>query len=302
MKQMIDNVICGDIEFVINQINKIYLNDGDLNGVLEDIINELEKNIFKKNLNDKNYQSVLSKMIEIYDKMKKSSVNNKIIFEMGILEYCTNQQKIISREIILPQKECQKETSNTSVDKIESNFEEKNDGMDVDETEFKNIRINNTFANANKEFLNQIKNKWSELSEHAFDKEYGAVICSLMDGTPVAASDNYVIITYPHHIETIKINRDYTNFENVINKFLKSKYNIVAITEEEWNNAKKEYITKLNSKENYLLVNDKFIQEDEQIISREIISHSNVSEIIEKNSNSDNKIFELFDSKYIDIK
>ena len=61
---------------------------------------------------------------------------------------------------------------------------------------FKNIRVNNTFVEANKKSLTEIKNRWDKLNDHTFDKENGAIVCELLDATPTAASNSYLILTY----------------------------------------------------------------------------------------------------------
>ncbi len=301
INELINSFTNNDIQKSIEKINEAFLNDYDLLYVAEDIINELDKIIFKENTKDNKYRDILSKMIDIYDKMKSSSVSNKIIFEIGILDYCNKKtDQIISREIISKEK-----TDSKIQQKIEKNnvVEKKEEPIEItvkdyDDSKFKEIRINNTFTNANKDSLTIVKNKWELLREYAFNKENGALICSLLDGTPVAASNEYLIISYQYQTETRKINENYLDFEKIINEYLLLDYKIVAISNDEWKKARQEYVNKINAKEKYEIILDEFCKNKTNKVNKDIE--------IKKESNSfsniDDKVLELFDSEDIEIK
>jgi len=301
INELIVSVTNNDIKKSLEKINEAYLNDYDLIYIAEDIINELDNLIFKENSKDDRYRDVLSKMIDIYDKMKNSSVSNKIIFEIEILDYCNKKKdKIISREIIYDENnisEAQQNVKTTNVEeKKEAEIELKD--SEYDDTEFKKIRTNNTFAGANKESLTSVKNKWKILHDHAFDKENGSLICSLLDGTPLAASDDYLIIGYQYQIEANKINENYLNFEKIINKYLLLDYKIVAISNDEWKKSRQEYISKINAKEKYKIIQDGFCIK----IINEVNKNSEIKKEIDNSNNIDYKLLELFDSEDIEIK
>jgi len=303
VENFIDYVIKDDIVSAISKINEMYLNDYDLLYVAADIIEEIDKIIFEANSKEPRYQDLLLEMINIYDKMKSSYVNNKIIFEIGILNYFSSQdRKNISREIFFPEKnnfssgqpKIEKESRDiegkTTIDEAETEL--------FDENKFKQIRINNTFAKANKACLSLIKKQWENLRNYAFNKENGAMVCSLLDGIPVAASDSYLILNYKHQVDTSKINRIYRLFEEIIKKYLSLSYNIVVVTEIEWNNAKQEYVRKMNLKESYdLIIDDYLIDEPRNERENKVAVEQNSNFI-----NADEKVFELFDSEYIEIK
>lgn len=297
INELIEHLINFNIEQSITKINEAYLNDYDLTYIVEDIINELDKLIFKENIKDNKYLDILSKMIDVYDKMKRSSVNNKIIFEMGILECCnTKNEQIISREIICENKMNSVETKKSeNIILSESKLEKKEiANNDYDDSKFKKIRVNNTFVNANKEHLKNIKNKWDLLREHAFNKEIGAYVCNLLDGIPLVASDKYLIIGYQYQTETTKINENYLNFEKIIKEYLSIDYKIVAVSTDEWKILKQEYINKINAGEKYEIIIEQFcnLKENKNIETKIEL---------EKTSNIDEKVLELFDSKYIEI-
>lgn len=306
--EFIENLKNKEINKCIEMINYFYQNDHDMLYIVEDIINEVDQIIFKKtsvNL-DNDYNLILSELIKIYDNMKKSSVNKKIIFEIGILNFFgQNEIKNISREIFIEQKHEQNDEKkyDDKTEKIKkqviSNNEKNEIQYDtVNLEDFKKIRINNTFAEANKEELQIMKIKWEELKKFAFDKEYGAKICILLDGIPVVANKNYLVLNYQYATIANKINEGYNDFENILKKFVSLECHIVGLDNDEWKVAKNEYIKKINSGEKYHLKEDNYI--DSNGLKNDIINNKELN--IEKNEELEDKIFELFDSEYVEIK
>ena len=294
-----------DVNKCIELINDFYQQNYDMLYVVEDMIRQLDCLIFKNNVSDKSYNSLLSEMIEIYDKMKNSSVNKKIIFEIYVLNYFQklNEQNI-SREIIIEQKleqnvlsDANKETitKGDEKSKVEKTSSDSNVEQTIDYREYKKLRVNNTFTNANKEYLKQVKNQWEELKKYAFDKKMGSKICVLLDGTPVVASQNYLVLTYQYDSVASKVNSEYLEFENILQRLLKVSYYIVALDNDEWKEAKDEYLKKLNNGEKYQLKEDKYIsntnKKDDIIKEREV-----------NNTKIENKVLELFDSQDVEIK
>lgn len=291
------------VEKCVEIINSLYENDYDMLYVTEDMIRELENNIFKSGKTDSFNASLLSELIKIYDNMKTSSVNKKVIFEIGILNYFEQKSnKNISREIFSRTKIEQKEETinkqpiSDAQEKPESQkISPKSVDKKIDIAKMKEIRINNTFVNANKDKLQFIKQQWEELKKYAFDKECGAKVCTLLDGVPVVASDNYLVLTYQYASIADKINEEYKELEETLKKVLDINYYIVALDNEEWKNARNEYIAKLNSGEKYQLQEDNYISNN--------IEKSDI--ILNDESNEDqieSKIYELFDSQYVEIK
>ena len=291
--ELIENIINNQVKDVLQQINNAYNNEYDILYIVEDVIIELEKNVLENALKNTKYSNVLKKMIEIYDKMKRSYVNNKIIFELEVLEYCDlNMSQNISREIFCDKKK--KENTDTP---FKNESQDKIKADDFDEKKFKEIRLNNSFVDANKEKLLEVKQKWLILKNHAFNKDDGAAVCGLMDGMPVASNAHYLILSFQHSTECNKINREYNLFQNIIKKYLSIDCNIVAITNEEWDLLKQEYVNKKNLNQKYYMLDDPFLMKE--TIDEEIKIN------IDENKNFDSitdKVLELFDTEYVEIK
>ncbi len=295
--KLIDLIFSKDINASIEEINNLYQSNYDLIYILEDIIKELDNRIFVNKEKNSELQELLSEMITIYDKMTNSSVNKKIIFEIGLLDFMKNNEsdsKNISREIFLKKEDANITEDNVKEKSFTAVIEDKAETISsFSNEEFKNIRINNTFVDASKDELNNIKNKWIELKNYAFDKENGAIICNLLDGAPVVASNQYVVINYLYSSLADKLNEEYKKVEKILNDYLQLNYHIVAISDLEWKKSREEYIKKINSNEKYNIIDDKYITSTENNIEKETIIHQ---------ENIDTKIYELFDSVDIEIK
>ena len=293
--ELIECVKNKELELCLNKINQFYNNDYDMLYIIEDIIDELDILIFKQQKYDTVYGNILSEFIKIYDSMKKSSVNKKILFEMGILNFCrTDSAKNISREIFfrtkIEQNDLEDSKTEVTLPNIKRNFNE------IDNNQFKKIRINNVFVDANKESLKENQKKWLELKKYAFDKEIGAMVCMLLDGTPVVANNNYVVLTYAYSTLADKVNEEFNDFEKIINDLFKVNLKIVALDNEEWKKYKTEYITRLNNGEKYQTIEDIFIIKCDK--KNDIL---NVKELNNDDKN-EQKIYELFDSNIVEIK
>lgn len=301
IKELIELIKNSKKRECLEKINYFYQNDYDMIYIVEDVINELDQIIFKSNNNEQTYNLILSEFVKIYDNMKKSYVNKKIVFEIGILNFFEQlESQNISREIFFRTKIEQNKEG--SVEKIENKTVNIPKGAiisnGVDVSNFKNIRINNTFVGANKENLQLLKQNWEKLKEYAFDKKYGSKICVLLDGTPVVASKNYLVLTYQYSSVADKVNEEHKELEEIIKNILSFEYYIVAVDNNEWKEAKNEYIKKINAGEKYQLKIDNYI--DEKNKKNDIIEKKETGNI--QLDNTEEKIYDLFDSKYVEIK
>ena len=120
----------------------------------------------------------------------------------------------------------------------------------MDNNEVK-IRINNSFVNANKQFLIDLKNKWNQLNNYTFDSVIGSRVCDLIDSTPVVTSDKNLMIMFEYNSLSDKINSDLSAYEDILNSKLGIKQKIVAVNSEDWNKLKNEYLNNLKNNIKY---------------------------------------------------
>ena len=113
--------------------------------------------------------------------------------------------------------------------------------------EFVDIRINNTFSLANKNDLNEIKNNWIRISEYLLDSKYGVNSGILKDAEVVAAGGCYLIISSNFDSIVDKINYKLEDLEETLYHIFNKKYNIIALTNDEWLKEKQQYIINIKN-------------------------------------------------------
>ena len=149
-------------------------------------------------------------------------------------------------------------------------------------TELIKIRVNNCFVNAKKEYLQTIKNLWKDFVDNLNDK---SLLNLVVDCNVVAASDKIAILTNVIDGTSNLINNKLNEIETNFNNKYKASYKFIALTENKWNEEKKEYIANLKNKYEY-----QYIEEPKQ------------DNIEEKNIDNIEKIaYDIFDKEKIEI-
>lgn len=174
---------------------------------------------------------------------KKESAEIRPKEEKPVISVPTAEKQIISQENI-PQ--------------------EKNQSLDFDI----DIRINNTFVNAKKDYLNNIKVKWNDfvIYESNVNK---AMISYLADTNIVAVSDKYAILMNNLDITNNLINQNIKALEKDFNLFFNGNYYLVAISPKKWELERNKYINNIKNGYKYEIIdNDIIIKEDKSELEK----------------------------------
>ena len=151
--------------------------------------------------------------------------------------------------------------------------QEKNKNIDFDV----NIRINNTFVNAKKEFLNNIKSKWNDFVIYESNANK-AMLSYLADTNIVAASNKYAILTNNLDITNDLINQNIKTLEKDFNLFFNGNYCLAAISPKKWEQERNKYINNIKNGYKYEIIdNDIIIKEDKselEKIAKEIFGNN----------------------------
>ena len=102
-----------------------------------------------------------------------------------------------------------------------------------------NVRINNCFAAAKKEELNKVKEKFYEFVSSI---KVGTIKSILQDSKPVAASENYIIMSTMDKYTAEDGNMDLKNIDKLISDFYKANYKVIFVSDEKWNEERQIYI------------------------------------------------------------
>lgn len=146
----------------------------------------------------------------------------------------------------------------------ENKLEEKNKVIDFDI----DVRINNTFVNAKKDYLNNIKSKWNDFVIYESNTNK-AMISYLADTNIVAASDKYAILTNNLDITNDLINQDIKSLEKDFNLFFNGNYYLVAVSPKKWEQERNKYINNIKNGYKYEIIdNDIIIKENKSELEK----------------------------------
>ena len=171
----------------------------------------------------------------------KFSVISKVLFEVAIFKICyldgkkdenelQNDQKVIADKIPVEKNKDEKsiQTVEKTIDTDTHDVKEINDNSTL-----KNARVNNTFVDANKQILVEIKNKWQKLNDYTFDREYGASVCELLDAVPLAASNTHLILGFSYESFVEKGNMYLKKYEDALRKTINLDVKLIFVSSTE---------------------------------------------------------------------
>lgn len=184
------------------------------------------------------------------------SIDPYIIVQMILLEYMgkkaqknyfpgNKEEKVISQEI-----------------KTEKDESVSIQNADNEIQKVKKIRVNNCFVGANKNDLAKVKSFYQHFinSCNISDKNLYMLLC---DTSVVAASDKYFIIQALSISTAGLINNQLSKIEKLILQEENVNYKFIALSKEEWQFAKNEYIHNKNNNINYEY-KDEIVLEEKQ--------------------------------------
>ena len=226
-----------DISSIITKINDYYDEGIDLSKMVYSIIDTLTNQMISEKKYDTYICSIIKELDLILNDMNKSD-NPKLILEISLLNIVSDKQETVTATV---QKEEPKITIKEEikvVDTVENKPEEKKEP----EIDIINIRVCNTLAKANKEIISNIRKNWKNISDLAFDTEFGNLARTLeSDIIPVAASDEYVVLNSKLRGLSDQINTSRNDVEKIFKKIFDNDYKVICITESDWKNYIEEY-------------------------------------------------------------
>lgn len=295
IEELINTFLDNNYEKVINIIEEIKSKGYDYKNVAKKIINSLlhmlianrneckENRVFKiknaileinKSINDANiYVSpytiletiMLAPPDTINNVINLKNEDNKIVertenyFPGNNLDPKSYSQDNITREIEI--KEKKEEISEKYEIDTNENYFPGNNLDDLNLEKLKKIRINNCFVNPQKLILADLKEKWSSFINTLDDSQ---ILSLLVDTKVVAASDLYIIITTESRGTAELINLNIAKIDESSSNHFQKQLKLIALTDEEWNFQKQEYIQNIKNKKIYSLIVEDDIQYKEE--------------------------------------
>jgi DNA polymerase-3 subunit gamma/tau len=243
---IIDKIITSldenDFNELKNNIEKLKDSNVDYKVFIKKLIDKLSNKAFdnSENLNIEKIKNIIFDLLKIINNYN-IQINPFILIELTLLEYIEKKNIKIS--------ENSKQIENEEESKIISREIIKEQNKENINDDLKKIRINNCFTNAKKEYLINAKKEIQDILKKYTEDSF--LISMLIDSEVVAASDKVYILS--SNLDSI------VNLININSNIIEDKLNnikIIALTQEEWNYEKKEYILNLKKGYKYELMNE----------------------------------------------
>lgn len=307
MYELLMNVKLKKREKIINLVEEIDNKGKNISKFIEELIvflkdvmiyknSGIKTNIKEKNekiiqiSNDFNDYAIFLIINDLNDLMHKikNSVYPSILLIVYFLKL-TNSNTIKDNysenvEMNKKEEEIYEEKNNNEVNTVNSQ-DEKNISREIfldEETninKMKKIRINNTFVNASKTYLNDIKKMWYKISDYLLDKKYELAVGLLVDTIPVVVGEANIILVSKYEASTLRINNNSKEIEKLLFEIYKKKYLIIALSLEEWENEKNEYINNLKKGYKYNYIEEE-IEKTKEKEEDNVIKDSSVDKLI----------------------
>lgn len=282
--ELFSYIINNDLVSILNFSTYMFDNGKnykDLADSMLSFLRDISINTEVPNYFDKSYSELLSKIsISFNNLIKMSSIinellkelknsnNQKMLFEIYAFQMCYILNYVDKAEVINTSIN-NKKNVNIENDKNENiNIETKQNLIDSD---LKDIRINNVFAGANKEILNNVNSKYYLINDYISNKKYNMVSILLSSGRIVVASDKYLLFSFENKSDVLKFDSIYKQIEQFLKKIYDESYKIVAVSDKEWKEMKNNYINNIKNKISYV-----FIEEND--VKLEMSENSNALE------------------------
>ena len=204
------------------------------------IIYNNSDNYFSKDYEQKlnNFAKIdLEKIIELSsilfklsNELKKTT-NQKVLVEIYLLKSSLIFDEKKHEESIQPQKISQKQP-------------QKNEIKNTKENE---IKINNALCGADKSLKNLFVIGYESIKEYLSNKEYNSVANLMQKATPEVISEKNVIFSFKNNFEVVLFEKNILEIQKLLKQIFDKKYSIVAVSIDEWNEIKKDYINNIKN-------------------------------------------------------
>lgn len=289
INQFLHSMVNGDIKTTLCKLDEFY----DEGKNLINLCNKLQllvKDLLINN-NTKNYFSFdYSKKLAEFDFLDSEEVlkisdllfnlsidlkkgnNQKMVSEIYYIEICLlfvsdkdNKNKVTSKKKNIDDNSIETDdigdidTENVN-DVVISNDEEKVDESNNVDAENKKIIINNAFYGANKEIKTKFLKDYSKIKDYMYKKEYTNIINLLEKTVPQVVSDNSIIFSLKNNFEVILFEKNVSEIQKLLKLIYEKVYDIVALSDKDWENEKNEYIKNIKNGVKYSYINKKEIK------------------------------------------
>ena len=190
---------------------------------------EQKLNIFAK-IDLEKFIELSSLLFKLSTELKKTT-NQKVLVEIYLLK----------ASLIFDEK---KKENIVETQEIGKKNDIKNDNKNSKENE---IKINNSLYGADKTLKNTFIKGYENIKEYLSNKEYNSVANLMQKATPEVVSEKNVLFSFKNNFEVVLFEKNINEIQKLMKQIFDKKYSIVAVTIDEWNDIKKEYINNIKN-------------------------------------------------------
>ena len=284
IKEFMDVFTTGDVHGTLELLKEFKNNGIDVRILIEKLIDRIKSILIDIKLD--NYNGVLdfdmlySMVFELNRVLQeiKSNIDPYNFLEIVVLKYFPGN-KISNKDVkVQPEEEkndnalkIEQKTEKIAVEEnISQEIKEKKQIETNNETSIVNekkahfnvdARINNTFVEAQKKYLLELKGKWKDFV--IYESNANKLLLSyIVDTELVAASNNYAILVNKINNTNDLINENIESVEKDFKLFFGREYKLVSISPKEWEEARNKYIANLKNGYKYTMMDDSIIIEE----------------------------------------
>lgn len=284
IKEFMDVFTTGDVHGTLELLKEFKNNGIDVRILIEKLIDRIKSILIDIKLD--NYNGVLdfdmlySMVFELNRVLQeiKSNIDPYNFIEIVVLKYFPGN-KISNKDVKVQLEEekndnalkIEQKTEKIAVEEnISQEIKEKKQIETNDETSIVNekkahfnvdARINNTFVEAQKKYLLELKGKWEDFV--IYESNANKLLLSyIVDTELVAASNNYAILVNKINNTNDLINENIESVEKDFKLFFGREYKLVSISPKEWEEARNKYIANLKNGYKYTMMDDSIIIEE----------------------------------------
>jgi len=301
IKQLVQNVLDNNVEALTMQFEELRNGATDYKIFIKKLIQEFVSLAIKLKTEyltiSLNYEQIKSLIFELNECMNRTNININpyILIELVLLNYVKPSENVKnsssndvnnskSEDPISVNLEVSVDKPQETVD-IEQKVEPEETSSNEILEELKKIRVNNCFVGAQKVILNELKEIWQDLNASPIPDD---ILNLLIDSNIVAASPTHVILATNLAGTALLINKRIVEITDYLCEFFDRELIFIALSDEEWNAERKQYVDNIHKGVTYVLKEEK-----------------NISPLVSENEVNDDSIEkvaqDLFDRDKIEI-
>ncbi len=265
--EIFDNIITCNIKEVLKNIDELYNSGKNLINICDKLQLLIRNIIIYENTNnyfDKKYEKSIDKYKNI-DTNKLLELSKEIFNLINDLKKTGNQKTIM--EIYFLKMSLIFNDSNESLLSDFNKKENKNEkeACEEEKNDIINIKINNTLFGASKSLKNEFIKKYSSINEYVSSKEFNAISNLLLKATPEIVSDKNIIFSFQNKFDVILFMKNEEEIKKLLKEIYNIKYSVVAISTDECEKIKKEYINNTKKGIKYEYIEEKKINKNKKL-------------------------------------